>query len=69
MSYPEFLQWVAYRNQYGVLTMQKRLERVCAMFFHQQSGGKVPVEDLLFFSESTEKSEDLELEEAIRTWK
>lgn len=64
MSYTEFLKWQAYREQYGVLTMQKRLEHGLAMLFHFLFKGNVPIEDLLFFSAPKE----LTIEEAMQSW-
>lgn len=65
MTPKEFIAWQAYRDKYGILTMQRRLEHVTAMLFHHLLRGKVPLEDLLFFSA---EPKELTLEEAMQTW-
>lgn len=65
MTPSEYLAWEAYRNKYGVLTIQRRLEHITAMFFHYLLKGTVPIEDLLFFSSEVK---ELSLDEAVETW-
>lgn len=70
MTYLEYLSWVEYRNKYGIMDTNRRLEHITAMLFYHLCHGKVPLEQLFFFSQTKPQTDEpISLERAMQEWR
>lgn len=71
ISYPEFLEWVAFRKKHGPLCMQLRVERLAAaqMFQFSRANSKSQsqtVDDFMLWSRK--EDQEVSLEQAMEEW-
>ena len=69
LTHHEVLGWIAYREKYGTLDRNRRLERHFAMLTHLTSrvaGGKGTLQDYMVYSQQSEVG--ISLEWAIEAW-
>ena len=69
LTHHEVLGWIAYREKYGTLDRNRRLERHFAMLTHLTSrvaGGKGTLQDYMVYSQQIEVG--ISLERAIEAW-
>ncbi|WP_338660205.1 hypothetical protein [Pseudomonas bubulae] len=69
LTHREVLDWIAYREKYGTLDQNRRLERHFALLSHLTSrvaGGKMDLSDFMVYSQA---EGTISLEEAMATWK
>lgn len=69
ISYPEFLDWVSFRQAHGPISQQLRQERLVAaqmLQFSKAHGGKGTFDDFMLWT--TPPVTEISLEEAMSKW-
>ena len=69
LTHHEVLGWIAYREKYGTLDRNRRLERHFAMLTHLTSrvaGGKADFSDYMIYSQQAQVV--ISLEQAVEAW-
>ncbi|WP_426248446.1 phage tail assembly protein T [Pseudomonas sp. TWR3-1-1] len=69
LTHHEVLGWIAYREKYGTLDRNRRLERHFAMLTHLTSrvaGGKAELKDYMIYSQQAVAV--ISLEQAVEAW-
>lgn len=69
LSHHEVLGWIAYRQKYGTLDRNRRLERHFAILTHLTSrvaGGKAELNDYMLYSQQAQVV--ISLEQAVEAW-
>ena len=69
LTHHEVLGWIAYRQKYGILDRNRRLERHFATLTHLTSrvaGGKAELSDYMLYSHQAQVV--ISLEQAVEAW-